>query len=363
MRIGIDARFYGTLGKGLGRYTAELIRGLEVLDSTHEFVVYLRPENAGEYVPTKSNFQKVVVDLPWYGLREQLWWPRFLGGQKLDLIHFPHFNVPMLCPVPFVVTIHDLILLRYPTVEATTHTPLIYWAKHYAYRLVLWVAIRRARAIITVSRFVADDLRTRFRFLTKPVTITHEAAYRSHTPPPNADAPKEGYMTLGNAYPHKNLEWLGEFFATRVETLTLVGKMDVFRTKLRTKFSGQANLKFPGELSDTEVEATLTSTCALILPSLYEGFGLPLLEAQVLGTPVLANFDTALPEVGGMGAVYFQSTTPESLRRSMTLFGRPHLRVWLVLRGQTNAQGYSWPRLAEDTCCVYSQALAYSGYK
>lgn len=355
MRIGIDARFYGTLGKGLGRYTAELIRGLEALPSEYQFVVYLRPENAGEYVPTKSNFQKVIVDLPWYGLREQLWWPWFLSSQELDLVHFPHFNVPILCPVPFVVTIHDLILLRHPTVEATTHTPIFYWAKHYAYRLVLAVALRRARAIITVSRFVADDLRRRFGFLTKPITVTHEAAYQSagiYTP---RDTKKSGYMTLGNAYPHKNLEWLSDFFTPRSETLTLVGKIDTFRARLQERFSKQTNLKFPGELTDAEVGEALRSARALILPSLYEGFGLPVLETQVLGTPVLAHFDTALPEVGGMGVVYFQAAIPMSLSRSMALLDRPEFVAWLTVRGEANAGQYSWGNLARTTYEVYGQ--------
>jgi glycosyltransferase involved in cell wall biosynthesis len=306
MRIGIDARFYGTLGKGLGRYTAELIRGLEALETSHEFVVYVRPENEHEYIPGKSNFHKVVVDLPWYGVREQLWWPWFLGGQRLDLMHFPHFNVPILCPVPFVVTIHDLILLRYPTVEATTHTPLVYWAKHYAYRLALWVALRRAQSVITVSRFVADDIRTRFPFLSQSIAITHEAAYQSGVAVDSGGLREPaGYMTLGNAYPHKNLEWLAGFFSTRTEDLTLVGKMDVFRSALREHFSDQSNLVFSGELSDTKVIQKTPIKSGAHPPVAVRGFWPPAPRGTGTGHTSTGQFRHVAPRGGWHGGGVF----------------------------------------------------------
>ncbi|MFC1639085.1 glycosyltransferase, partial [Patescibacteria group bacterium] len=123
MKIGIDARFYGSLGKGLGRYVSELIAGLERLDRDNEYVVFLRRENYDEYEPQAPNFSKRLAEIPWYGWREQLLLPGLLKRERLDLMHFTHFNVPLLYRRPFVVTVHDLILLQHPTTRASTLGP------------------------------------------------------------------------------------------------------------------------------------------------------------------------------------------------------------------------------------------------
>src|SRR4030042_5629936 len=119
MRIGIDARFFGSIGKGLGRYTQKLIENLEKIYEHNHYFIFLRRGNWNEYRPRKKNFTKVLADVPWYSLREQIEMPRIIRKCGLDLVHFPHFNVPVGYRGKFVVTIHDLILLRYPTKKAS----------------------------------------------------------------------------------------------------------------------------------------------------------------------------------------------------------------------------------------------------
>src|SRR4030042_6259440 len=115
MRIGVDARFFGSIGKGLGRYTQKLIENLENIDHENQYYIFLRKENFHEYNPHKANFLRVVADIPWYGFREQLYFPGILKKFELDLDHFPPFNVPVLFRGKFLVTIHDLILFTHPT--------------------------------------------------------------------------------------------------------------------------------------------------------------------------------------------------------------------------------------------------------
>lgn len=165
MRIGIDARFYGSSGKGLGRYTERLIEALEEEDRENEYVVFLRRENFDEYVPASSRFTKVRADYAWYGFAEQFLFPWQLWRTSLDLMHFPHFNVPIFYPGRFIVTIHDLILLRYPTIRNTTRFASWYWCKFFVYRAVIRIACLRADAVITVSRFTESDLLEEFPFL------------------------------------------------------------------------------------------------------------------------------------------------------------------------------------------------------
>src|SRR4030043_898838 len=95
MRIGIDARFFGSIGKGLGRYTQKLIENLEKIDDANQYYVFLRRENWNEYHSSSRNFTKVLADIPWYTLREQIQMPGILKKCGLDLAHFPHFNVPV----------------------------------------------------------------------------------------------------------------------------------------------------------------------------------------------------------------------------------------------------------------------------
>ena len=148
--IGIDARFYGTIGKGLGRYTQKLIENLEKTDTENRYFVFLRKENFEEYQPKNPNFQKVMADYKWYTVYEQINMPRILSKYKLDLVHFPHFNVPIFYRKRFIITIHDLILIHFPTIRGTTLNPFCYWIKFLAYKVIIDSAIKRAKKIITV---------------------------------------------------------------------------------------------------------------------------------------------------------------------------------------------------------------------
>ena len=122
-RIGIDARFYGPRQKGLGRYLQKLITHLEKVDQNNQYFIFLRKKNWSEYCPSCSNFKKVLADYPWYGLREQILMPLKIRRQKIDLMHFPHFNIPVFYSGTFLVTIHDLVLRKFPTRRASTLGP------------------------------------------------------------------------------------------------------------------------------------------------------------------------------------------------------------------------------------------------
>ncbi|MEK9151989.1 MAG: glycosyltransferase, partial [Patescibacteria group bacterium] len=173
MRIGIDARFYGTIGKGLGRYVSELIRRLEEVDRDNEYLIFLRQANWDAYAPGNPRFRKVLAEFPWYGWSEQLWYPLWLKRFRIDLMHFPHFNVPFLYRRPFVVTIHDLILLSHPTPRATTLGPMLYRIKYAAYWLVIGRAVRDARAILTVSMYSKNEILRQFPAAgKKEITVT-----------------------------------------------------------------------------------------------------------------------------------------------------------------------------------------------
>jgi len=245
-RIGIDARFYGPVGKGLGRYAQEVIDNVIKMDTENEYVIFLYKENFNLFQADGWRVKKVLADVRWYTLAEQIVMPWLIFREGLDLMHFPHFNVPVLCPVKFVVTVHDLILTKHPTARATTLGPALYKIKNFFYKIVIWLAVKRARKVIAVSQFTKDDIVRHFHVAPKKVAVTYEgvsghfrtqASFSVFSPnqerggkvKEGAEAVEGGKLTdddmllkydiikpyllyVGNAYPHKNLEGLIKIF-------------------------------------------------------------------------------------------------------------------------------------------------------
>ncbi|MFC1613511.1 glycosyltransferase family 4 protein, partial [Patescibacteria group bacterium] len=179
MKIGIDARFYGPIGGGgLGRYTKNLIDCLEKIDHQNEYVIFLRNENWENYNPSNHNFKKVLAPYKWYSFKEQLLMPIKIWKQKIDLMHFPHFNVPLLYPLifkkEFVITIHDLILLKYPSKKATTLSPIYFRFKYLMYKLVISSAVKNAKKIIVPTKFVKYDILKYFKAPDNKIFVIYE---------------------------------------------------------------------------------------------------------------------------------------------------------------------------------------------
>ena len=179
MTVGIDARFYGPIGKGLGRYTQEVIDNIIMINETQkesacDFVIFLSANNFDEFNSDSKRVKKVKIDIPWYSWQEQILFPFYIAKEKIDLMHFPHFNIPIFTPVKFVMTLHDLILTHFPTTRATTKSQLVYRLKNLAYRSVLQVAVWRAKKIIAVSNFTKEDIISKFPTVKNKVTVTYE---------------------------------------------------------------------------------------------------------------------------------------------------------------------------------------------
>jgi glycosyltransferase involved in cell wall biosynthesis len=380
MRIGIDARFYGSLGKGLGRYTEKLIEQLEYLDRENEYLVFLLPENFTEYEPHNPRFRKVLVHSVWYSFSEQFLFPLVLLFSRLDIMHFPHFNVPLLYLKKFVVTIHDLILLHYPTLQNTTRSKLLYKLKFLAYRLVITSAIARAEHIITVSHFTEKDILLEYPQARKKISVTYEAAdpfcqfllpekerelfsrinLLSDSTPDSVTA-KPYCLYVGNAYPHKNLEaFLALAPQFPAHAFVLVGKEDYFYTRLKEKVREQKiqNIVFAGFVGDGELGSLYRHARCYIFPSLYEGFGLPPLEAMARGVPVLASTRGSLPEILSEAAFYFDPHTVKSLQEKLTLvLENESMRQEKIVRGYARVNEFSFKRMAQVTLELYSRCI------
>ncbi len=391
MRIGIDARFYGPIGKGLGRYTQEVVDNIMKITSADpsadfNFVIFLSPENFDEFICEQPNVKKVCLDIPWYSWQEQLLMPFHLRREKLDLVHFPHFNVPLLTPGKFVVTIHDLILTHFPTLRATTLSPLIYRLKSLAYRLVIFGAVKRAKKIITVSEFTKDDLITQFKVKAEKIAVTYEGVANLAkgrdslfvAKLDNQETLKQYHIAnnfllyVGNAYPHKNLETLLRIFAKLLVRkpdlrLVLIGKEDYFYNRVHAsaralnlwqKENINSPVIFPGYVSDAQLEILYSEARAYVFPSLYEGFGLPPLEAMARSCPVISSNRASLPEILGEAALYFDpKNETEMIEKIWQVLNDNELRNSLIAKGLEQVKKYSWWQCANQTLAVYHEVL------
>jgi len=369
-RIGIDARFYGTIGKGLGRYTQKLIENLEIIDSENDYFVFLRAENFDEYQPKNSNFEKVLADYRWYTFSEQIRMPRLLKKFRLDLVHFPHFNVPLLYRKKFIITVHDLILVHFPTVRSSTLSPALYWFKFMAYKLVIWSALVRSNRIIAVSEFTKKDiLQTYNNIPEKKVIVTYEGCEDYHMESPHSGENilqkygiiKPYLMYVGNVYPHKNPERLVLAFGKIKEwgndsRLVFVGGDDYFYARLQKFVVDQKadNVIFAGFVPDDELGVLFQNAQAYIRPSLYEGFELPPLEAMAKGVPVLSSSHECALEILGDSALYFDGGDVDDMARAiMKIQADSALRAKLIKKGYEQITKYDWQRMAAQTLEMY----------
>jgi glycosyltransferase involved in cell wall biosynthesis len=382
-RIGIDARFYGPLGKGLGRYTQEIVDRVTTLDRKNYYVVFLSHKNFDEFVSENPRVKKVLADVHWYGLAEQIIMPRLIAQEKIDLMHFPHFNVPIFCPTKFVVTIHDLILTKFPTTRASTLGPVKYFLKNIAYRFVINRAIQRSEKVIAVSHYTKDDIISQFNVDPKKIIMIYEGVAGLEDSTDKRYAAKlksaeilSGYCILepyllyvGNAYPHKNLEMLVSVFLKLRKKfsdlkLVLVGRDDYFYLRLKEFAQKESSLKdfeaiiFPGYVPDEDLQTLFKHAALYVFPSKYEGFGLPPLEAMSYGCPVVSSNATCLPEIMENAAIYFNPHDEKKIISVIQeILSDQFLRSELVKKGYEQIKKYNWENAAHQTVTVYQGVL------
>lgn len=372
MRIGIDARLFGSKQGGLGRYVEQLILHLEELNPEAEFVIFLRRENWDEFNPRNSRFTKVLADVKWYGFEEQTKFLNILKQHPVDLMHFPHWNVPLLYNRPFVVTIHDLLLLHFPTRKASTLGPIIYFIKHLGYKLVLSHAAKRAKKVITVSNFTKIDIVKNLKVPESKIEVTKPA------PTPSDPKIAEGKVAhfgiskpyvlyVGSAFPHKNLDrtleaW--ERFCSRnggEYQLVLCGPKNYFYDQLINKFAqlfSEKKVIYTGFVPDNELPSLYEGASLFIFPTLYEGFGIPPLEAMKHKIPVIASNASCIPEILEGAALYFDPKNIDEITAVIeTGLKDEFLRAELLNLGQKMAQKYDWKLLAKSSWEIYQNVV------
>jgi len=366
--IAIDARKLADFG--IGTYLRGLLGAIARLDTGSRYLL-MAPAAARELLPgLPANFTWIEENAPGYSLREQWSIGRHLARHRPDLFHSPHYVLPIRTPTRVVVTIHDLIHLLFPEFLPNPA------AKVYA-RLLLRRAVHRADRILTVSAATASDLVQHLGVDRQRIEVTWNGvddAFRRQLETPELDRALAAlglaagyYLFLGNPKPHKNLERVVRAFARlpHDERRLVIGgvpEAGVEEAGLRRWSRELAlgdRLVVLGRLPPDRLPALLQGAVALVFPSLYEGFGLPLAEAMAMGTPVVASTTPALVEIAGGAAELVDPQDTSAIAAAMAkLAGDPQRRRELAEAGLRRARAFRWEATAARTLEVYRQVIA-----
>ncbi len=366
MRIGFMLRNLSEKG-GIQVYTRNLLEELIALESPHTFVLLYRdPAFLGTYAG-RPRVEEVVLPFPTKLLWDQMAVPRAARRLGLDIIVNPKLSVPLLAPCPTVFTLHGAEQFAVPQIFARSDR--IYTA------MMMPIYCRRAAAVISTTKMGVDEIVRYVGAERQKLHPVHEAAHPRfrHLDRAACAAIKERHrlpdrfiLFVGGLNPLKNFSNLLRAYRLLStdfpHALVAVGF-------LRWKYEGDVALidelglgervVRPGFVPDDDLPAIYSLADALVLPSLYEGFGIPILEAMASGCPVVTTTTGCSPEVAGDAAILVDPYDPEDIARGIRrVIVEPELRRSLIERGLARAREFSWERAARESLAVYEQAAA-----
>jgi len=370
-KIGIDARMYGKAQSGIGNYIQQITEQIFKLDKNNDYYIFLLPKIYDQYEPPHDKVHKIKVDSPWYSYSEQTKFLQILLKYKLDLMHFPHFNAPIFYNRPRIHTIHDITPKFFPG-----HKQKSAWRK-FAYNLTLKIGLKKSKKIITISQATKNDIIKYFKINPGKIKVIYLGTEDHFHTKPNYDKIKAIKAKYKISKPfvffisvwrnHKNFEGLIKAFEILKSQynqdlqLILGGQEDPNYPKIKEQIKKspyKEDIITPGFISDQDLPAFYQAAEIFVIPSFYEGFGLIGLEAMACGTPVISSQVTALPEIMGEAALYFDPHDQEQIAKTMKkVLTDQQLKESLINKGFSQVKKYSWQKCAQQILTVYQNTL------
>ncbi len=365
-KIGIDCRLAGVAHSGIGRYIAQLIKSLLVVDQVNHYVLFFHDQKQADEVLTgvkNTNYEIKLTPIKHYTLREQLLMPLYFAQAKLDLLHVPHFNVPVFVNVPLIVTIHDLLWHEQRGSEVTTLSAGQYQLKYWFYQKVVKAAMEKSRLIIVPSETVKQTITKFYPDFQNKFTTIYEGVTQLPQPVKlNQTLPAKFLLYVGNLYPHKNVNIILKALQKQTDWhLVVCGARDVFTSQLldQAKNLGvSAQITHLGYVTDSELHYLYQQAMALVQPSKSEGFGLTGIEAMSAGCPVIASRIEIFAEVYRDAALFFDADDAAELIDCVKKLSDKLVRQKLQRQAAALLKIYEWNQTAQHTLDLYNQILA-----
>lgn len=372
MRIALNLLYLipGVVG-GTETYARSLITAFARLDEDHEFTVYVNRESADLDITPAANFRRVVC--PVVAMRrayrygwEQAILPLQLRQANPDIVHSLGYVGPIASKKPQIVSVHDVNYLGH----SGRRTPV----GRRAFQFFVEKTVKKASHVITISQFSKREIMTHLDVPDEKVSVVYCAA-REATPAAAASEAQVSevvrnvtlpfMMAFSSLSAHKNIGRLIAAFAkisSQVpHSLVLIGHMPEKSAEIRGELrkAGDHRIHFTGFIPDEQVDALMRRASLFVFPSLYEGFGLPILDAQQAGVPIACSNVAALPEVAGDGAILFDPLSVDDIARKLErALLDSDLRETVVRSGRENSAMFSWDRAAAETTAIYRRVVA-----
>lgn len=367
MRIGIDARLVFYHQAGIGQYILRLTQALANIDRENNYILFKSRKDSTPIV-NQTNFKTEKLWTPSHHRFERLALSMELSVFRLDVLHSPDFIPPQYARFPTVITVHDLAFLLYP--RFLTHDSAQYYGQ-------VDLAAKQAKHIIAVSESTKRDTVRLLGVPESKISVIYEAAHPLFTPVTNEqtlDRVRTKYnlindfiLFVGTIEPRKNLPNLLRAFKRLRDNyksqavLAIAGNRgwlaDEVDTVLDELKLGDA-VRFLGGVPNEELVYLYNAAKVFVFPSIYEGFGLPPLEAMACGTPVIVSKVSSLPEVVGDAALLINPEDVEELTVNMwRVLSDNNLRAEMRAKGLKRAAKFSWERAARETLKVYDKVV------
>jgi glycosyltransferase involved in cell wall biosynthesis len=383
MRIALDVQWVTNQATGIGKITLNWVRELAKLDSENEYLLVgkgLQSSALAATIEGRNNFRYLNVQpvkLGWlpYAVRTVYWdqvkLPTWLKREEYDFLHLLWFNIPVVHPKPFILTIHDL--------DTIIHSNYYSWKFRGYYNLLLRFSLRRAVSIITVSHASKRDIIRVFRIPAERVHVVYHGVDKIFQPIEEKNCLSEiqaKYGIEGEYIIHtggiglrKNIGRLLEAFALvcrgteRVISLVITGVGAVDLVKQLKRYAEHLKIGericFVGYVPEEDMPKLYCGALALVYPSVFEGFGLPIIEAMACGTPVVTSNVSSMPEIAGDSAILIDPFRVEDIAHGiLEICEDSALRGMLRERGLERAQLFNWQNTVRHLLSIYSHVIS-----
>ena len=345
---------------GIGRYSSNLVDNLNNISINNKLFLLSNSQKTNE-----TNFKNIICNSDVFSISEQLELPILNSKGKFDLFHSPHFVFPIFNFKKLVLTIHDLTPLLFPEYFSKIARLYMKW--------MIWLAKFKANKIIAVSENTKQDLINKFGIDKGKIAVVYngvDVSYEIINNQTRLSQVKEKYETgqeyilyVGNVKPHKNISRLLKAFSmvNRNSKLIIVGKRNKVYDevhKIIKEYQLKDKVVFTEFVPDEDLLLLYNAATVFVYPSLYEGFGLPPLEAMACGTPVITSNVSSLPEVVGDAAITIDPYDIDELVNEINnVISNPKLQQKLSRKGLNRAKKFTWRKAAEETLKVYEEVL------